>query len=80
VREIRTSNDPERVRNTIFGGVLSSSLPEEEKTDFRLASETQLVVFAGEGTTGKRSPGRTSWWLTYDISTYPQLRHIRAPL
>jgi len=32
--------------------VLSSTLPDEEKTDFRLASETQLVVFAGEGTTG----------------------------
>ncbi|KAF1842730.1 cytochrome P450 [Cucurbitaria berberidis CBS 394.84] len=51
VGEIRTSNDPERVKSTIFGGVLNSSLPDAENTDLRLASETQLVIFAGEGTT-----------------------------
>ncbi|USP82213.1 Cytochrome P450 [Curvularia clavata] len=51
VEEIRTSNDPERIKSTIFGGVLNSSLPDAEKTNHRLASETQLVVFAGEGTT-----------------------------
>jgi cytochrome P450 len=51
VHEIRSSNDPERIKNTIFGGILNSSLPEEEKTDERLASEAQLVIFAGEGTT-----------------------------
>ena len=53
VEEIRTSNDSERIKSTIFGGVLNSSLPDAEKTNHRLASETQLVVFAGEGTTGK---------------------------
>ena len=53
VREIRTSPDPERVKTTIFEGILDSSLPPEEKTDIRLASEAQLVVFAGEGTTGE---------------------------
>ena len=52
VREIRNSPNPERVKSTIFEGIFNSSLPEEEKTDQRLASEAQLVVFAGEGTTG----------------------------
>ncbi|KAF2120196.1 cytochrome P450 [Lophiotrema nucula] len=51
VREIRQSGDPERAKSTIFGGILNSSLPEEDKTDARLASEAQLVVLAGEGTT-----------------------------
>ncbi|KAI1442048.1 cytochrome P450 CYP682H1 [Annulohypoxylon stygium] len=51
VRDIRNSPNPERVKSTIFEGILSSSLPPEEKTDERLASEAQLVVFAGEGTT-----------------------------
>jgi len=51
VREIRKSPNPERVKSTIFEGILNSSLPPEEKTDERLASEAQLVVFAGEGTT-----------------------------
>ncbi|KAJ8063550.1 hypothetical protein OCU04_007422 [Sclerotinia nivalis] len=52
VREIKSSPNPERVKSTIFEGILnSSSLPPEEKTDHRLASEAQLTVFAGEGTT-----------------------------
>lgn len=53
VREIRTSGNPERIKSTIFEGILESSLPPEEKTDIRLASEAQLIVFAGEGTTGQ---------------------------
>lgn len=53
VREIRTSSNPERIKSTIFEGILESSLPPEEKTDIRLASEAQLIVFAGEGTTGQ---------------------------
>ena len=40
------------MKSTIFEGILNSTLPDEEKTDARLASEAQLVVFAGEGTTG----------------------------
>lgn len=52
VREIRQSPNPDRVKSTIFEGILNSSLPEAEKEDERLASEAQLVVFAGEGTTG----------------------------
>ncbi|KAE8365518.1 cytochrome P450 [Aspergillus caelatus] len=51
VREIRNSNDPERAKNTIFGGILDSTLSAADKTDERLANEAQLVVFAGEGTT-----------------------------
>ena len=51
VREIRQSPNPERVKSTIFDGILSSKLPPADKTDARLASEAQLVIFAGEGTT-----------------------------
>ncbi|RYP39101.1 hypothetical protein DL768_010736 [Monosporascus sp. mg162] len=42
---------PERVESTIFEGIFNSSLPPEGKADQRLASEAQLVVFAGESTT-----------------------------
>ncbi|KAI8626385.1 cytochrome P450 [Xylariaceae sp. FL1651] len=51
VREIRSSPNPERIKSTIFEGILNSTLPDEDKTDARLAAEAQLVVFAGEGTT-----------------------------
>ena len=51
VREIRKSPNPERVKSTIFDGILNSKLPPADKTDARLASEAQLVIFAGEGTT-----------------------------
>ncbi|KAL7787160.1 cytochrome P450 [Trichoderma ceciliae] len=51
IREIRGSVDPKLAQNTILGGILNSSLPEEDKTDARVASEAQLVVLAGEGTT-----------------------------
>ncbi|CAE7185156.1 hypothetical protein P3342_008311 [Pyrenophora teres f. teres] len=76
VREIRTSNDPERVKSTIFGGVLNSSLPDAEKTDLRLASETQLVVFAGEGTTA-----HTLSAAMYSLYTHPSiLAKVKAEL
>lgn len=52
VDEVRNSPNPEKIKTTIFEGVLSSKLPDEEKTNLRLAHEAQLVVFAGEGTTG----------------------------
>lgn len=51
VREIRGSKDPNLVANTIFGGIVNSSLPEEDTADARLANEAQLVVLGGEGTT-----------------------------
>jgi hypothetical protein len=53
VEAIRNSPNPDRVKNTIFEGILSSKLPDEEKSTLRLAQEAQLVVFAGEGTTGE---------------------------
>lgn len=51
VHEIRRSSNPERIEGTIFEGILNSKLPPADKTDARLASEAQLVIFAGEGTT-----------------------------
>ncbi len=39
------------MKTTIFDGILNSTLPAADKTDARLASEAQLVIFAGEGTT-----------------------------
>ncbi|XWW97958.1 hypothetical protein V2A60_005954 [Cordyceps javanica] len=51
VEKIRSSPNPERIKSTIFEGVLGSRLPDEEKTNARLAHEAQLVVFAGQGTT-----------------------------
>lgn len=53
VKEIRNSPNPERVKSTIFEGILNSKLPDEEKSDARLAHEAQLIVLAGQGTTGK---------------------------
>ncbi|KAI0854609.1 cytochrome P450 [Xylaria cubensis] len=52
VRQIRASPDPNAVKSTIFEGILSSSLPENEKTDTRMAHDAQLIVLAGESTTG----------------------------
>ncbi|KAM5343621.1 hypothetical protein ACJ41O_012158 [Fusarium nematophilum] len=51
VRKIRNSPNPEEIKSTIFEGILGSSLPEEEKTDARMAHDAQLIELAGEGTT-----------------------------
>ncbi|KAH6628941.1 cytochrome P450 [Chaetomium tenue] len=51
VREIRASPDPQRIKRTVFEGILSSKLPDSDKTDIRMAGEAQLVVLGGEGTT-----------------------------
>ncbi|KAF6812419.1 cytochrome p450 [Colletotrichum sojae] len=76
VHAIRNSPDPERVSQSIFGGILNSKLPDEEKTDLRLASEAQLVVFAGEGT--------TAWGLNaalFELLANPEeLRKVQAEL
>ncbi|KAI9046204.1 cytochrome p450 [Aspergillus affinis] len=53
VRDIRRSPDPQRIKRTIFEGILSSKLPDSDKTDARMAGEAQLIVFTGEGTTGR---------------------------
>ncbi|KAI0855717.1 cytochrome P450 CYP682H1 [Xylaria cubensis] len=76
VHSIRKSGDPQRAKQTIFGGILASKLPEEEKSDVRLASEAQLVVFAGEGT--------TAWGLNsalYELLAHPEeLRKLQGEL
>ena len=54
VREIRDAPNAEaRSKSTIFEGILSSGLPKEDLSDKRLSAEAQLIIFAGEGTTGK---------------------------
>lgn len=53
VREIRNAPNMEaKARSTIFEGIVSSGLPKEDLSDKRLAAEAQLIIFAGEGTTG----------------------------
>ncbi|XXH02877.1 hypothetical protein Hte_009265 [Hypoxylon texense] len=62
VREIRNSPDPNAIRSTIFEGILASSLPEEEKTDARMAHDAQLIVLGGESTTGRATaPSRSTF-------------------
>ncbi|KAF5849060.1 hypothetical protein GGP41_005969 [Bipolaris sorokiniana] len=79
VEEIRTSNDPERIKSTIFGGVLNSSIPDVEKTNHRLASEAQLVVFAGEGIMhvelqpNIKSPAHTLSTAMFSLYTHPSI-------
>ncbi|KAK7724451.1 hypothetical protein SLS63_008708 [Diaporthe eres] len=76
VREIRNSPNPERIKSTIFEGILNSSLPEEDKTDARLAAESQLIVFAGEGTTAY-----TLTAAVYELLAHPrELAKLRAEL
>ncbi|OTB00608.1 hypothetical protein M426DRAFT_65572 [Hypoxylon sp. CI-4A] len=52
VREIRDSPDTNAIKSTIFEGIMASSLPKDEKTDARMAHDAQLIVLAGESTTG----------------------------
>ncbi|KAJ8124653.1 hypothetical protein O1611_g8987 [Lasiodiplodia mahajangana] len=76
VREIRSSPNPERIKSTIFEGIINSSLPDEDKTDARLAAEAQLVVFAGEGTTA-----HTLTAATYELLAHPEdLQKVREEL
>ncbi|KAI1114231.1 cytochrome P450 [Nemania sp. NC0429] len=66
VREIRNSPDPDAIRNTIFEGILSSSLPAEEKTDARMAQDAQLIALAGESTTGYTLAG-----ILFELLSHP---------
>ncbi|GAP91979.1 putative cytochrome p450 [Rosellinia necatrix] len=52
VRQIRVSPDPNAIKSTIFESILSSNLPDNEKTDTRMAHDAQLIILAGESTTG----------------------------
>ncbi|KAI1131766.1 cytochrome P450 [Nemania abortiva] len=51
LQHFRKSPDSDNIKSTIFEGVLRGTLPSEDKSDWRLVNEAQLVVFAGEGTT-----------------------------
>lgn len=53
LRDIKRSPNPEKIKKTIFHGVLNSKLPNDDKGDVRLANEAQLLVLAGEGTVGE---------------------------
>ncbi|KAL2130930.1 hypothetical protein VTI74DRAFT_5755 [Chaetomium olivicolor] len=76
VENIRKSPNPERVKNTIFEGILSSKLPAEEKTNARLAHESQLVVFAGQGTTAY-----TLSAVHYELLAHPDMyQRLKAEL
>jgi hypothetical protein len=52
IDDIKSSDDPDAGKGTIFDGVLKSKLPEEEKATVRLGHEAQLTVLAGQDTTG----------------------------
>lgn len=53
VREIRDHPDREaKSKSTIFEGIISRLAAPHDLTDKRLVAEAQLVIFAGEGTTG----------------------------
>lgn len=57
VREIRDHPDREaKSKSTIFEGIIGGRLAPKDLTDKRLVAEAQLVIFAGEGTTGKPIP------------------------
>ena len=62
---IRNPPNPHRIKSTIFEGILSSKLPDADKTDVRMAGEAQLVIFAGEGTTGSFTPHPFTFKATY---------------
>lgn len=53
VEEIRNSKDPEFGKKTIFHGLLNGNLPDSEKTSDRLQQEANLLVVAGQDTTGE---------------------------
>lgn len=51
-QEITLHRDPDA---SVFHGILTSNLPEEEKSTERLRQEAQVLVQAGQDTTGKQS-------------------------
>ncbi len=61
------SKDSETRSDTIFHGLLNSNLPASEKSVDRLQQEAQLIVTAGQDTTGKSS----SLDLNVDIKLRP---------
>ena len=51
-REINIHSDPDA---SVFHGILTSTLPPEEKSTWRLRQEAQVLVQAGQDTTGEKS-------------------------
>ncbi|KAL3473218.1 cytochrome P450 [Aspergillus californicus] len=66
----------ENGRQTLFDSVLSSDLPEQEKSEARLAQEMQVLVSAGAETTAKAM----SYILFYLHAEPPLLERLRAEL
>ena len=56
IKEIRSGKTSDEKKDTVFHGMLNSELPDVEKSDLRMAQEAQLLVQAGQDTTGS--------WLT----------------
>lgn len=52
VYAIEESPNMSKAKGTIFEGIMNRGLPAEDLTGKRLLAEAQLIVFAGEGTTG----------------------------
>lgn len=55
IEDIRNSKELTENNSTVFHGLLNSTLPQSEKSPERLRQEAQLVVLAGQDTTGKSS-------------------------
>lgn len=62
------SDDLETRNDTIFHGLLKSNLPPSEKSIDRMLQEAQLLVVAGQDTTGDSSLVR-SWNLSGSLLT-----------
>jgi cytochrome P450 len=63
-------------RQTLFDDILSSDLPEEEKTEARLAQEMQILVSAGAETTAKAMS-----YILFYLHNEPELLHkLKAEL
>jgi len=76
VREIRDSPGMSKAQGTIFQGILSSGLPEDDLSEKRLSAEAQLIVFAGEGTTAY-----TLMAATYELlANPPELEKLQCEL
>ena len=55
IEDIMKSDDLKNINDTIFHGLLNSNLPPSEKSIDRLLQEAQLLVVAGQDTTGDSS-------------------------
>ena len=75
IDEIRSSNRSVEKKVTVFHGILNSDLPDVEKTNNRLRQEAQLLVQAGQDTTGKWHFRLRSLGLKHD-RRYPREHYL----